>query len=255
MEDIKEIGDKQPEISESTDPSSGTFAVEHAKVYRELVCTLDKLIEQTIQTRNQTDNAEMEAKYKNAMNEFGDVIKLGTIQKGTSSIKFLQSMVDLRLKILEQHLMTEPILEAIRKGDTEDESRQLIQLINTRDSKNIQTIREMKRNTKLRKELGTTRLYSIDKLELLRDKMKYYLKLCADVRQLQEKSDSMVGNVKDYDLLKSKYKSLVRKDQILSQFNVNLVSSLSNSDIADDHTLRDIVMFCGDYSHYGLFEL
>lgn len=58
----------------------------------------------------------------------------------------------------------------------------------------------------------------------------------------------------EFQILKNKYKKLVAKNLMLSNFITSLVSAMTSADIANDELILEILLECGEYKDYDLFE-
>ncbi len=264
------------EISEDT-VDSGNFKktvrkleIEHAQTYRELVSTIDNLIQQTVKN-NGLNEIDKDEKFRETIQE-NESLVLGTLhqnlingvstganfndRKNLESIaSFLRQLIKIRRLIIEQRLVTSPILKTTyteRDFENTDAAHDndLSSLIEENDKNNIEAAKLIQENFKLEEKLGHLREISAPKLKLLRDKVAHDRKLSEVVNNLKGKEKDMLST-REYEMLKNKYKSLVRKDKILSQFNINLISSLSKADMVNDQRLMDMILFCGDYSDYS----
>ncbi|QOU18652.1 hypothetical protein BRETT_001719 [Brettanomyces bruxellensis] len=264
------------EISEDTADSDSSkknvrkLEIEHAQTYRELVSTIDNLIQQTVKN-NGFNEIDKDEKFRETIQE-NESLVLGTLhqnlingvstdanfndRKNLESIaSFLRQLIRIRRLIIEQRLVTSPILKTtyterdFRNTDAAHDN-DLSSLIKENDKNNIEAAKLIQQNFKLEENLGHLREISAPKLKLLRDKVARDRKLSEVVNSMKGKEKDMLST-REYEKLKNKYKSLVRKDKILSQFNINLISSLSKADMVNDQRLTDMILFCGDYSDYS----
>ena len=244
--------------------------LEHAQTYRELVRTVDKLMQITVKSKG-LNNVDQDNNFVESIDANG-TFTLGTLHQRLSKglalsdnpnnkesletiASFLRQLIKIRRLIIEQRLITAPLINTVYPGTSDQERKNpatngLDMLLNEKNRKNIEATRLIQENFKLEEQLNSTREKSVSKLNLLRDKVAYYRGLCKHVNDLNEEERDALST-EEYEMLKKKYRSLVRKDKMLSQFNINLISSLSNADILNDQRLKEMILFCGDYSDYS----
>lgn len=228
---------------------------EHATVYRELVATVDQLLQETVKAQL-IENGDIDEQYRQVLDKFHD-IDLGVLHstiKGESTqeqriVAFLKEMIHLRLQILEQHLSTYPTLRAIHSDGAKDDlyGKRLLDRVNEKDQVNLDTVKLLTENSELRTLGGISITKNLPLLAQDRQKMRYCQELQKEIDELKRQGHREEQVYDEFAELQKSHDICSRHVQVLSQLNTNLVSSLSKANIAQDETLRDIVMDCGEY--------
>ncbi|GME81981.1 unnamed protein product [Ambrosiozyma monospora] len=247
---------------EQTNAEQKSLEQEHAEIYEELLLTVDKLLTETkLHSLSKQSPEQLRAQLSNLKSEMQD-LDLTTIHskeadEGTNSDETLlneslEQLLKLRLDVLNQHLITYPNLKIIHGQPNQINYEKINALNKEKDAKNIEYAAEVK-NSKTREQIQKLKRENYTKMERLQQEMTTYLDLVEEVNDL--KSRIQLEDREDEELynMKVRYTNITKKNLVLSQFNMNLISSLSNVDLATDPELLNILLDCGSYNDYGLF--
>lgn len=237
--------------------------LKHAKIYNELIDTIDQLMIQVAKNKLEDSNDNQNDVLNNLLKDYPS-LDLATLHLEIQSKldkddstnedhmkEFLEGLLKLRRMIIAQHLITYPGLKEVY-GEHND-----IYGARLHDSSQEFALKTQEFDDKIADSDGNatgledTKLKAIQKLDKVRDEARYYNRLCLAIardneeNELQDDSESI-----NHQILEKKCASLVRKSQILSQFNTNMISSLTSTNVMQDAKLRDIVQYCGDYEQY-----
>ncbi|GMG24748.1 unnamed protein product [Ambrosiozyma monospora] len=248
---------------EQTNVEQKSLEQEHAEIYDELLSTVDKLLTETkLQSLSKQSPEQLQAQLSNLKSEMRDLdlttLHSKEVDEGTNSDDMLlnealEQLLKLRLDILNQHLITYPNLKIIHGQPNQINYEKLDGLIKEKDARNIELAAEMK-SLKIREQIQKLKRDNYSKIERLQQEMTTYLNLIEEVKDMKAKTQLAEREYEELQHMKIRYKNITRKNLVLSQFNINLISSLSSFDLANDPDLLTILLDCGSYDDYGLLD-
>ncbi|ODV85357.1 hypothetical protein CANARDRAFT_22896 [[Candida] arabinofermentans NRRL YB-2248] len=235
----------------------GSLEQEHGEVYNELIQVIDQLLLKTnIQTK--LKNHEPSLEYDGIFNNFQHhLIHQDITDDDDDKLNintFLEKMLNLRLNIFKQHQLTLPILNSIHNERENINEVKLNKIINDMNETSIDYLNELTKQQNLNNEINKLSKINYIKLQELKDLNDNYNKLLLSNNELKFKN-SIINESSAfkgvYSQLKLRELSLIKRNLMLSNFNIMLISSLSNMN-DDDDELKDILLYCGDYDEYEL---
>ncbi|KAH3665958.1 hypothetical protein OGAPHI_004147 [Ogataea philodendri] len=230
---------------------------QHTEIYRKLVAAVDELLVVTKKAKLTQVPEIVDREYDEALNTMPDLhlalLQADILNKDTDETvnAFLNQLLNIRRRIIEQHMITYPILRAIH---TEDET-QVTELIRERDSTIKEYIEQSKLKNETQESLNKSSQSTVKDLEELRGLVQMYLELVEENKDLAfQNKIREEEQIDGLEQLKARHITLIKRNLALSSFNISLISSLSKSDVYSDEYLRDTLLFCGDYDDYELEE-
>ncbi|KAG7813427.1 hypothetical protein KL921_000973 [Ogataea angusta] len=230
---------------------------EHAEVYRQLISVVDQLLIATKKAKLEELPQTIDKEFDEALHKMPDLqlalLHAEILNKDTEETvnSFLEKMLNIRLRIIEQHMITYPILRAIHT----DNDSHLVRLAKDCDTSNKSLMDELNKTDSIHSFLDGSVASVNRSLGGLRELVQSYLHLVEQNKDLSfQNKIREEEQIPELGRLKERSTHLIKKNLALSSFNISLISSLSKSDVYNDPYLRETLLFCGDYDDYKLEE-
>ncbi|KAG7697706.1 hypothetical protein KL930_000239 [Ogataea haglerorum] len=230
---------------------------EHSQVYRQLVSVVDQLLVATKKAKLEELPQTIDKEFDEALQKMPDLqlalLHAEILHKDSEETvnSFLEKMLNIRLRIIEQHMITYPILRAIHT----DNDSNIARLAKECDRSNKSFMDELNKTDSIHSFLDGS-IENVNKsLGGLRELVQKYLHLVEENKNLSfQNKIREEEHIPELERLKERCAHLIKKNLALSSFNISLISSLSKSDVYNDTYLRETLLFCGDYDDYKLEE-
>ncbi|GME71437.1 unnamed protein product [[Candida] boidinii] len=266
---------EDPQISQVPQRSQDLEA-EHASVYKELVDVIDELTIETnkhvLNDKNKLNNnliSEIQTFINEISRDDGDGNNDDEDEnenEETDTVSVLNKLINLRKLIIEQHYITYPILRSIHgNSGLVNKERELVNYIDDRDKISFEFVSKFKvlakhynhndddddddynnnnSNTN-NKELNIM-------LNDLNNELNQIIELNKEIKfnkMLQKDENLSINLNEEIEKLRFKIKLMKKRCLLMSDFTLNLISSL-NISFSNDFFLQKLILYCGDYEDY-----
>ncbi|GMF00838.1 unnamed protein product [[Candida] boidinii] len=263
---------EDPQISRIPQGSQDLEA-EHASIYKELVDVIDQL---TIETnKNVLDdknklNKNLITEIQTFINEIsqddgdGDNEDEDEDENGeTDIVSVLNKLINLRKLIIEQHYITYPILRSIHgNSGLVNKEKELVNYIDDRDKISFEFVskyREIARHYNHNDDDDDddeNEEYNNKELNIMLNDLSNELNQIIELnkelkfnKMLQKDENLSINLNEEIEKLRFKIKLMKKRCLLMSDFTLNLISSL-NISFSNDFFLQKLILYCGDYEDY-----
>lgn len=264
---------EDPQISQVPQVSQDLEA-EHASVYKELVDVIDELTIETnkhvLNDKNKLNNSlisEIQTFINEISRDDGDGNNDDEDEnenEETDTVSVLNKLINLRKLIIEQHYITYPILRSIHgNSGLVNREKELVNYIDDRDKISFEFVSKFKDlakhyNHNDDNEDGNNNNSNTNNKELnimlndLNNELNQIIELNKEIKfnkMLQKDENLSINLNEEIEKLRFKIKLMKKRCLLMSDFTLNLISSL-NISFSNDFFLQKLILYCGDYEDY-----
>ncbi|GME98991.1 unnamed protein product [[Candida] boidinii] len=264
---------EDPQISQVPQVSQDLEA-EHASVYKELVDVIDELTIETnkhvLNDKNKLNNSlisEIQTFINEISRDDGDGNNDDEDEnenEETDTVSVLNKLINLRKLIIEQHYITYPILRSIHgNSGLVNREKELVNYIDDRDKISFEFVSKFKDlakhyNHNDDNEDGNNNNSNTNNKGLnimlndLNNELNQIVELNKEIKfnkMLQKDENLSINLNEEIEKLRFKIKLMKKRCLLMSDFTLNLISSL-NISFSNDFFLQKLILYCGDYEDY-----